>query len=455
MILFYTTSIIVISILFVNLFVSVKQERLIYANVLILTLLPSSRVLGFSNSSAINIPPSYLYILTVIPIMIIIFNSKFLKINTIKYYNLNIGFIFISLISIILFQTMYFNGLNSSIFKDFLNQSYIVICLSILTYFFYCLFKELSSKNILDIFLNILLYIGTIASFFGLLFYLSIPMVQDFQRIFYEFKFTGIDGSIFSLTDQAIKNNRPYSIFSSANQYGIFATFLSIPFTYLFLNRSVAKSKYYFVLLISVIIAITSQSRTALILLILTNGVLILRGKSTNRKLIFAFVILLCAIILPLFIPERVEESFSMDKFIVLIFDQRIDHWQSFFSTDLTYSILFAGIVNEALKDGFLKLFESGHLNIIARYGLVFFIIYSLIYYKNYKYSEATYQNKHMKKMKNIISYSIVILFLSEVFQGTLFTLRYEFIFSIYFSIALVLTENEKINHKYFRLIKA
>ena len=283
--------------------------------------------------------------------------------------------------------------------------------------FFLILFARLNGERRTVVFNQIHFIILLVGSLVGFLTYLKVPLVYTFHEKMYNFTFIIYDEKR-ELFDFVRWYNRPNSIFSAANQFGLFASLSLIISKYMYDEKIIGNKKMVINVILQVLILVSSQSRTGFIFYFLIIGLLYLRGTNYKRKLILIPILLPFFIIVYFVLPERIMNLFSgKEGLIEALGYQRIYFWFKFFNS-LTWESIFNGMPRLIERDDF-TFFESGYFNIYFEGGLGLLLLHFIHIRKI-----GNFKIKNLKIKNFAVPYSTVFI-LSEILQGTFITKRY------------------------------
>lgn len=283
--------------------------------------------------------------------------------------------------------------------------------------FFLILFARVDSSKRLYSLKKIYLVVLTLASLIGFLTYLKVPIVYSFHEEMYNYVFEkyGADQELF---DFVRWYNRPYSIFSASNQFGLFATLSLIVSLYLYDENVLNKITLSLTVVLQFLILISSQSRTGFLVYVILLFIVLMRRTNLKQKIISLPLLVIVLLMAMNFLPDRVADLFSSEESIVEGVDtQRIYFWIKFYNS-LSIESIFNGMPRLAQEKDF-TFFESGYLNIYFEGGMGLILLH---------FAQIRKIGVIGRDVPNLsrfgMLYSFVFLF-SEIFQGTFINVRY------------------------------
>ncbi|MBN2165702.1 MAG: hypothetical protein JW717_05445 [Marinilabiliaceae bacterium] len=284
--------------------------------------------------------------------------------------------------------------------------------------FFLILFARLTGVKRLLVFNKIHFIVLVIASLIGFLTYMHIPFVYSFHQNMYNKTFVIYD-EVREVFNYVIWYNRPYSIFSASNQFGVFASLSLILSFYFFDERVIGKTKLIISIILQLLILISSQSRTGFIFYIFIAGILYLK-KTDVKKMIMMIPVFIPLLILMYFVlPDRIIELFSGNEGLIEVMGaQRIYFWAKFYNS-LTWDSLISGLPWLVGGKEQFTFFESGYFNIYFEGGIGFVLLHFIHLRKIGRFRVS---NLNIKSFAFL--YSLVFI-LSEFLQGSFITTRY------------------------------
>lgn len=281
-------------------------------------------------------------------------------------------------------------------------------------------------------------FLSIVIVFSGLLSLSTYFFIEPFytvQKLFYN-TYIGLSG-LESLFDFAEINSRSYSIFSAANQFSLLASF-SIIFSYYFLkNFSMNKINFFIIFIFSLIILLSSGSRTGMVFYCFTL-LMIYKEIKFNKKVFLLPLIPIFILFVIGTLPDRILDTFTnFDTVIDDLGGQRIIFWLvswNFLNEDIS-NVLFGFrekmfILNEGahFESGFLQLWGTGGI-----LGLLIFVsLLKSIYDLRLRYEER------------ILKFIILLFILSEFFMGVFFELKWSVLNGVFVAF---LIQKSYLNH--------
>lgn len=436
-------SIFVIIILYAATKVLIKDTgiRLLHFVGIGLLIYPSTRMFGFGVSNPINLPFPFVFSLILMPIMFFKHKGRFLKKDLFMPYMRKIGKYFLFLITAVLLQSLYrYVKIGEPFVSGFFGLSYLFLTIFMLSYFFFCILSKIELEDRIQFINRFFTTAIVVTGLLGGAFYINFGPAIEFQQVFFEFKFTDLFDKEFSMVEQSITDNRSFAIFSASNQYGLFSTIGVVVILLLRIHKKISVLKFGILFALCCIIVISSQSRTALFLFGMALFFVIYNATTQKNKLLIIPLVILLIPVFMQFLPQRISDTLESDAFLVLLQQQRFRFWQSFFDNVFNLEFVVAGLYNQMLVDGLMQFFESGYLNVIARYGLVVFVLYVYILSGPFKESKKTLKAEVSKDnilYNRITVYCLGILLIAELFQGSVMTIRFDLIVGLLIAMGL------------------
>jgi hypothetical protein len=360
-----------------------------------------------------------------------LFSKKFRKMHLTKPFFSIFKYVTIILMIIISFSIFkyFYKGYGSLIS----HREFILMLLSFFCFFalFYYYTLNLKEELLLNSISKVLQFFILFTSLLALFSYVNIDFIRNFHFNYYNFIVAREGFSDFPLLPPQIDLKRSvFSTFSSQNQFGSFASLSLLICTFLYKSNYILKFQYYIIIALLIVIVITSESRTALIVFALL-VILILFKQYKIKIILFVPLLILFGILLFPFLGERTYLLFSSsDEIFELGYKQRFIFWQLFLESVFgDGSILIIGLNK---SNNLISFFESGYLNMIARGGLIGLYFYLII---------LIYPLKYLNRKKNAntfyLKYFIILLLFLEISQGVWLSFRMNFFSAIVFSIIL------------------
>lgn len=374
----------------------------------LLALAPSTNFFGLYESSFYNFQFVRYVTLAMLPFSLYFYiNNK-----TICKYASKIIIAILALISIVLIATYMRDG---EIQRTYLLN--VEIFLVVLLYSLY-IFTNFPSK-VQNIVKNFLLVVTIYAAILSLGTYIHLEPFYTIQKLFYN-TYIGVR-SLETLFDFADINQRSYSIFSGANQFSLFASISIIFGFYLYRIRAMNHFEFILLFLSTIIILISSGSRTGMFFYIFSLFVIYIKLALHYKIAITPLIIIILLLVLNI-LPARITDTLSdIDQLMEAVQGQRIDFWIVAWNilSDNFSNILF-GFSEQIYIDDEGSHFESGYLQLFGLGGV--FSVCCFLYLLKLFYS--LYLPTREKILKNII----LIFFLAEIFMGTFFELKWSII---------------------------
>lgn len=279
--------------------------------------------------------------------------------------------------------------------------------------FFLILFARLDGDRRKKVFNNIHFIILIISSLIGFLTYLRIPFVREFHEKMYNYIFI-LYGGERELFDFVRWYNRPYSIFSAANQFGLFASLSLIASIYFYDESIISRRKLIISIVLQLFILISSQSRTGFIFYLLITGLLFFKRTTFRKKIVLIPIIIPIVFLIIIILPERIVGVFSgQEGLIEMLGAQRIFFWIKFINS-LSWDSIINGM--PILQE---RGFESGYFNVYSEGGIALLLLHftHLIKIGRFRFKESNIS-------RFAFLYALVFI-LSELLQGSFVTTRY------------------------------
>jgi O-antigen ligase len=303
--------------------------------------------------------------------------------------------IFVDLISAFYFPMSYF-----SIFRTFIYNLIPLISFVLGTYFNTQLKETFVSK--------VILFTGLIMALTGILQNYSVPF-RNFTLHSYA------DYDKYIQTFETLEVGRVIGTIGNPNTFGVLMSIFVVYMLNVLVPMFRKGSIYYIITIISIVLSIyaciLSQSRTALLALLIGIGIsLIFSNKSIIIK---SFLILLSVIIAYYFLNNYflISRRFSADN--LNTFGGRIDMWKAWIENYLTPISL-----NNILGYGVYFIRDIGYpidnyyLQLILQYGLIGCLLYLLMFFTAFK---QFYSRAKLSNYKLFFCISIIILLFADI----------------------------------------
>lgn len=397
--------------------------------VLLLALAPSTNIFGLYQAGFYN-----LQIVRYLSLLMLPFSLYFLiKNRTIIKYSKKI-FITLFILIFTLILSAYIRGgdiprtyiLNVEIFM-------VVLLYSLSIFSKYPLKSTIIVKNFL-------LLVSSYAALLSLGTFLYLEPMFWIQKVFYN-TYIG-SRSVETLFDFAANNRRSYSIFSGANQFSIFSTIVIIFSAYFYRIRMISLNELIVLILSSIIILISSGSRTGLFIYFFVVLLLYFRFK-LKYKIISTPFILLSSLLILSFLPERISFAIiNPNSFSETLHGQRIDFWLvswEIITNDLS-SLLLGFKEKMYIADEGVH-FESGYLQLIGEGGVFSFFSFLFLLFTLYRFK--------LSKEESVLKVIVLIFFFAEIFMGVFFELKWSIINGILYGYIVSKSYVEYQNNKF------
>jgi hypothetical protein len=298
-------------------------------------------------------------------------------------------------------------------------------------------------------FLRSVFWIFTISvSLFGILVLFEIQPFSEIQKVFYNFRSIDSNGNSFLLVDSISRDQRTFSFFTAANQYGAYAALSIVIGTILYKDKHIGFWHFAIYFICSALIIFSSQSRTSFFLFFLF--LFLTMMSKINIKTIFLMA-LISATTLMFYdlLPERLISSADSSSFQSNLESQRLTYWYNFiskFTFDLEF--VFHGFYNQSFLKNDPMFFESGILNFMSKHGLIAtFIFFSLIVKSLVNIKTKKLSLKLLATIGNITKWGLIVLLSGEILQGWMLSYRLETILSIFISLAYLNQDVKQLNN--------
>ena len=234
-------------------------EKLIYVSTGFLFLTPSSPIFGIGYSNNFNFQPTFYFVFFFIPF--ILFMKRNYVFNKIKKYNKKIGRKLLLILLLLFIQSIYrsfYFGVN--LIFDFINFSKYFLTIYILSLFYFAYFDSIDEEKryyFLKYNFILLAIFSIIIGFSSLNFSSFLISIQDF---FYNFKIS--EDVEITLFKQSVIDSRAYSLFSGANQFGLYSVLLIVFTISTYFKKAMKINTVLIFVAFSLLIMFLTQSRT-------------------------------------------------------------------------------------------------------------------------------------------------------------------------------------------------